>query len=51
MRILKAFTEADKDVEVLVFPGEHHWLQGKTFSRWQRALRDFFREHLPPEPQ
>ena len=49
MRMLKAFTEAGKDVEVLVLPGEHHWLQGQSFARWQRALRDFFREHLPPE--
>ena len=48
MRMLRAFTEADKDVEVLVLPGEHHWLQGKSFTRWQRALRDYFREHLPP---
>jgi dipeptidyl aminopeptidase/acylaminoacyl peptidase len=49
MRMLHAFTQADKDVEILVLPGEHHWLQGKSFERWQRAMRDYFREHLPLE--
>jgi dipeptidyl aminopeptidase/acylaminoacyl peptidase len=48
MRMLDAFTEAGKDVDLLLFPGQHHWLQGASFTRWQRALRDHFLEHLPP---
>jgi len=48
MRMISAFIEAGKDVELVVLPGQHHWLQGASFERWQRAMRDFFREHLPP---
>jgi dipeptidyl aminopeptidase/acylaminoacyl peptidase len=49
MRMIAAFQEAGKDVDLVVFPGEHHWLQGSAYERWKRALRDHFLEHLPPE--
>jgi dipeptidyl aminopeptidase/acylaminoacyl peptidase len=49
MRMVAAFNEAGKDVDLLVLPGQHHWLQGASFDRWQRALRDYFLENLPPE--
>ena len=49
MQMVASFTEADKDVDLLVLPGQHHWLQGKSFKRWQRALRDYFEAHLPTE--
>ncbi|MBW2704630.1 MAG: prolyl oligopeptidase family serine peptidase, partial [Deltaproteobacteria bacterium] len=48
MQMLSAFIEAGKDVDLLVLPGQHHWLQGKSFLRWQRGLRDYFEDHLPP---
>lgn len=48
MRMLAAFTEAGKDTDLLVFPGQHHWLQGAAYARWQRALRDYFLTWLPP---
>jgi len=46
MQMLAAFTEAGKDVDLLVLPGQHHWLQGASFARWQRALRDHFEMNL-----
>lgn len=49
MSMLSAFTEAGKDVDLLVFPGQNHWLQGASFERWKRALRDYFLEHLAVE--
>jgi dipeptidyl-peptidase-4 len=49
MRMLAAFTEAGKDVDLLVLPGQHHWLQGASYERWKRALRDHFLTWLPPE--
>jgi len=49
MQMLNAFTEAGKDVDILVFPGQNHWLDKPNFQRWQRELRDYFLEHLPPE--
>ena len=49
MRLLQAFNEADKDVEILVLPDTDHWPRGAAFRRWQRALKDFFLEHLPPD--
>ncbi len=48
MRMLKAFNDADKDVEILVLPGDNHWLRGSSFPRWQRAMRDYFMEKMPP---
>jgi len=47
MQMLDAFTQEGKDVDLVVFPGQHHWLQGESFLRWQRALRDYFEVHLP----
>ncbi|NCQ33676.1 prolyl oligopeptidase family serine peptidase [bacterium] len=51
MRMLDAFQAAGKDMDLVVFPGENHWLQGASYERWKRALREYFLEHLPPDPR
>jgi len=49
MRMMHAFIEADRDVDLLVLPGQHHWLEGASLRRWQVEMKDHFLEHLPPE--
>ncbi len=48
MRMQDAFIKAGKDVDLVVFPGQNHWLQGVYFERWQRAMQEYFLTHLPP---
>jgi len=51
MRMMDAFIKAGKDVDLMVLPGQNHWLQGPYFERWQRGMRDYFLNHLPPIPR
>jgi dipeptidyl aminopeptidase/acylaminoacyl peptidase len=49
MKMVEAFIQADKPVDLMVFPDQHHWLQGESLDYFYRVLKDYFVEHLAPE--
>ena len=48
MRMVDALIQAGKPVDLLVFPGQHHWLQGEYLNYFFQAVGRYFVEHLKP---
>jgi len=48
MRMVEAFIKARKPVDLVVFPDQHHWLQGASMTYFHDVLRRYFVEHLHP---
>jgi dipeptidyl-peptidase-4 len=49
MKMVEAFIQADRPVDLMVFPDQHHWLQGESLDYFYEVLKDYFVEHLAPE--
>lgn len=49
MRMVEAFIKARKPVDLMLFPDQHHWLEGESMTYFYDVLRDYFVEHLRPE--
>ncbi len=49
MRMVEAFIKAAKPIDMMLFPDQHHWLQGESMQYFYGMLRDYFVEHLEPE--
>jgi dipeptidyl aminopeptidase/acylaminoacyl peptidase len=48
MKMMDAFIKAGKPVDLMVFPDQHHWLQGESLDYFYEILKDYFVEHLQP---
>jgi len=48
MRMVEALIQAGKPVELMVFPDQHHWLEGQSLDYFNRLLKRYFVEHLEP---
>jgi len=48
MKMMDAFIKAGKPVDFMVFPDQHHWLQGESLDYFYGMLKDYFVEHLQP---
>jgi dipeptidyl aminopeptidase/acylaminoacyl peptidase len=49
MRIVEALIKARKPIDLMLFPDQHHWLQGESMTYFYDVLRRYFVEHLKPE--
>jgi dipeptidyl aminopeptidase/acylaminoacyl peptidase len=48
LKMMDAFIKAGKPVDLMVFPDQHHWLQGESLDYFYIMLKDYFVEHLRP---
>lgn len=48
MRMVEALIQAGKPVEMMVFPDQHHWLEGASLDYFNQMLKRYFVEHLKP---
>jgi dipeptidyl aminopeptidase/acylaminoacyl peptidase len=48
MKMVDAFIQAGKPVDLMVFPDQHHWLQGENLEYFYITLMNHFLEHLKP---
>jgi len=48
MKMVEALIEAGKPVDLMVFPDQHHWLQGASLDYFYVLLKNYFVEHLRP---
>lgn len=49
MRMVDAFIKARKPFDLVLFPDQHHWLQGSSMTYFYDVLRNYFVEHLQGE--